>query len=119
MPRHLLEGEALKALNNLDATTAPVATNDVTEGYSVGSIWIDVSEGHIYQCVDASEDLAVWQQLDSAITDDAPSDGSVYGRLNGTWAMIGTILGTLLLQPTIEDDTQLSPAMATTEISWV
>ncbi len=47
----------------LDATTAPVATNDTTEGYAVGSKWIDVTADKAYFCLDATEDAAVWQEV--------------------------------------------------------
>lgn len=46
--------------NKLDAVTAPVGTNDNTEGYSVGSFWIDVTNDEAYRCVDATTNLAVW-----------------------------------------------------------
>lgn len=51
--------------NKLIATTAPGVTNDTTEGYSIGSIWIDTtaSPRTIYQCVDSSTDAAVWKNL--------------------------------------------------------
>jgi hypothetical protein len=47
-------------LNNLAATTAPGATNDSSEGYAVGSRWIDVTNDESYICVDATVDSAVW-----------------------------------------------------------
>lgn len=47
-------------LNKYDATTAPSTNNDTTEGYSVGSVWIDVTADERYVCLDASEGAAVW-----------------------------------------------------------
>jgi hypothetical protein len=46
----------------LDATSAPGATNDSTEGYAVGSRWIDVTADKEYVCLDATEDNAVWTE---------------------------------------------------------
>lgn len=46
--------------NKLDGTSAPTTTNDNTEGYSVGSFWIDVTNDEAYRCVDATTNLAVW-----------------------------------------------------------
>jgi hypothetical protein len=50
-------------IDNLEATVAPVATNDTTEGYVVGSRWIDVTAKLSYVCVDATEDAAVWNLM--------------------------------------------------------
>ena len=49
-----------------DATSAPGVTNDVDEGYSAGSLWVDVTNNKIYGCADASDGAADWNQLDAA-----------------------------------------------------
>ena len=46
--------------NKFNATTAPTATNDNSEGFSVGSVWIDVSAKVAYTCVDGTDNNAVW-----------------------------------------------------------
>ena len=48
--------------NNLSASATPDADNDSTEGYSVGSLWFDLtaSPHEIYRCVDATATAAVW-----------------------------------------------------------
>jgi hypothetical protein len=48
--------------NNLAATVAPAADNDSTEGYSVGSLWFDLtaSPHEIYRCMDSTATAAVW-----------------------------------------------------------
>ena len=46
--------------NKLDATTFPLGTNDDSEGYSVGSFWIDIVNDEAWRCVDATTNLAVW-----------------------------------------------------------
>ena len=74
--------------NNFSATAAPTETDDSSNGYSVGSVWIDVSADKIYQCADSTNGAAIWKQLNSVILDDAPSDGETYGRKNGVWSMI-------------------------------
>jgi hypothetical protein len=48
------------AKNKLDATAAPGVNDDTTEGYSVGSFWIDVTGDEAYRCVDATDGAAVW-----------------------------------------------------------
>jgi hypothetical protein len=50
--------ETLK--NKLDATVPPGVTNDGTEGYSVGSKWVDVANDKVYFVVDISTGAAVW-----------------------------------------------------------
>jgi hypothetical protein len=39
----------------------PTATDDVTKGYMVGSLWT-LDDGTIYVCTDITEDNAVWQE---------------------------------------------------------
>lgn len=62
--------QAITALNtdaqhNYAAVTAPIATNDNTGGYSIGSIWVVITSGSeaIYICTDATTNLAVWIDL--------------------------------------------------------
>ena len=51
----------LRDLNvNLSATTAPTTTDDVSEGYRVGSLWIDINNDAVFTCVDNTEGAAVW-----------------------------------------------------------
>ena len=60
--------------DKVDATAAPDADNDTTEGYSVGSRWIDVTNDKIYFCLDATDTAAVW------------SDGQAAYDWKGAWA---------------------------------
>jgi hypothetical protein len=53
-------GGSTGPLNKFDATVAPAATDDNTEGYAVGSRWIDVTADKTYECVDATTDAAIW-----------------------------------------------------------
>lgn len=46
--------------NNFEAEAYPLVTDDETEGYSKGSIWI-YEEAYI--CTDATEDFAVWKEI--------------------------------------------------------
>lgn len=50
------------ALHNFAATMPPAASNDDTEGYEVGSRWIDVTNDESWVCVDASTGAAAWEQ---------------------------------------------------------
>ena len=52
-----------------DATVAPTEDNDSSEGYAVGSKWIDTTHAKIYECVDATGGAAVWQENGVASVD--------------------------------------------------
>lgn len=51
--------------NNV-AAGSPVVTNDSSQGYSVGSIWINTSNQNAYLCTDNSVGSAVWKSLTEA-----------------------------------------------------
>jgi len=59
----VLEFPITGAKNNYSATASPSSTDDDSEGYSIGSVWIDVSADHPYVCVDDSTNFAVWSQF--------------------------------------------------------
>jgi len=46
--------------HNLVATAPPDADDDTTEGYAIGSIWIDVTNDAHHVCVDTTDGAAVW-----------------------------------------------------------
>lgn len=46
-----------------DATVAPTVNEDSTDGYSIGSTWIDVNNVKLYICMDATEGAAVWKEI--------------------------------------------------------
>lgn len=52
--------------HNLTATAAPTADDDTADGYSVSSLWIDVTDDNVYLCVDATAAAAVWRQLNGS-----------------------------------------------------
>lgn len=82
---------AASAQNKLDATVAPAVTNDTTEGYSVNSVWLDVSNEEVYRCLDATEDAAVWVKTSLTIDE----------------------LGTLATKSTIDSSSLLDNAVVT------
>lgn len=68
-------GDVTALKSNLSAVTDPVGSNDNTQGYLVGSRWINTSTGSVFVCVDASTGAAIWTLL-SAPT--APVYGTEY-----------------------------------------
>lgn len=47
---------------NLTAVSAPLVSNDNTEGYEVGSEWIDITNDKAYKCLDASTGASIWKE---------------------------------------------------------
>jgi hypothetical protein len=46
--------------NNFESTTYPRPTDDTSEGYSVGSMWINTNTKILYICMDSAVGSAVW-----------------------------------------------------------
>lgn len=57
-------------VNNFSATVAPDESDDSTGGYSVGSMWADVTADAIYVCIDATATAAVWVTFGGTATID-------------------------------------------------
>jgi hypothetical protein len=53
----------LAFVNNFSATTNPAVTDDADDGYSVGSIWVNVTLDIAYICTDATAGAAVWAPI--------------------------------------------------------
>lgn len=50
--------------NNFTATAEPLVTDDESEGYSKGSLWI-YEEAYI--CTDATEGFAIWKEISNEV----------------------------------------------------
>jgi hypothetical protein len=51
---------------NFAATAAPAVSDDNTQGYGVGSLWLDTTNDDIYMAIDVSTGAAIWEQLNGA-----------------------------------------------------
>lgn len=72
-------------------TAAPLVTNDTTQGYTPGSIWIDTINKISYICVDATASNAIWTALKPptiSLTGDATGSGTT--SIPVTLASVGT-----------------------------
>ncbi len=67
---------------NLTASGAPGAGDDSTLGWSVGSLWIDISNDVIYQCADASSGAAVWINITAGASGGDP-DQNLFNTITG------------------------------------
>ncbi len=56
-------------LSKYDATVDPAVTDDVTDGYGVGSVWVNVTGDKGFVCVDATTNTAVWIEITQQNTD--------------------------------------------------
>ena len=72
-------------LNNYSATTAPTVNEDSGDGYSVGSVWVDVNNDTLYTCLDSTVGAAVWKNND-LVNDSTPQLG---GQLDVNGQSIG------------------------------
>ena len=68
--------EDLVQKNKFDATGTPTVNNDGTQGYGVGSRWIDITADKEYVCLDASTGAAVW--IETTIIEAAPGGVSLF-----------------------------------------
>lgn len=56
-------GNVLDTLVNFSGVVDPTASNDNTEGYSIGSTWLNISGSREFTCFDASTGAAVWKEI--------------------------------------------------------
>lgn len=83
--------------NNLAATDAPDANDDINDGYNVGSVWINVTLNKGYICTQSTAEIAIWKEVGAAgsganiANTDLTFDANHYANLNGkTWTLGGT-----------------------------
>lgn len=51
--------------NNFSATSDPTVSNDTSQGYTPGSMWLNTTTGEMWRCVSNGSGAAVWEALDS------------------------------------------------------
>ncbi|MFA5379435.1 MAG: hypothetical protein WC455_27005 [Dehalococcoidia bacterium] len=70
--------DSLIAKNKLNGVVDPAVTNDLADGYSIGSIWINTADHTIFIAEDVTTGAAVWRQIYPVST------GSIdHGELTG------------------------------------
>ncbi len=55
------DGNKTLIQRHLDASD-PGVTDDEGEGYEVGSVWINTTQGRTFVCMDATDGAAVWRE---------------------------------------------------------
>lgn len=86
---------AIKA--NMIATTDPGTTDDVSEGYAALSRWLNTVSGHVWMCVDPTEDAAVWRNTTTGEVGGLTEGAVLFGASGGG---IGEDAGVLSYDPT-------------------
>ena len=69
-------------------STGPLASDDSSDGYAKGDIWIDQVAGLSYICIDDTDDAAVWLQLGSG---GSAGGGSLTFAVDGVLAVAGNV----------------------------
>jgi len=67
-----------------DKTTAPGVSDDATEGFIVGSVWVDTTNKKAYICIDDSSGAAVWKETTRVTEITVDSDTDPFWKLIGS-----------------------------------
>lgn len=62
--------------SNTGGTAAPAVTNDIDEGYTVGSRWYDVTNDVAYVCLDNTDGAAVWKREAGGVVEGSVTFGA-------------------------------------------
>lgn len=68
-------------LDNIAATTNPTVNEDSADGYSVGSVWVNVTLDQSYMCQDSTVGAAVWKLITLTLAD-VQAGLTMTGKLN-------------------------------------
>ena len=80
-------------LNNFSALNNPSVNNDLTEGYSVNSLWNNTSASTWYICETAAKGAAVWSQLTNGTSGGTPGGASGTLQYNNSGSFGGITIG--------------------------
>lgn len=53
--------------NKLDATADPTVNDDMGDGYSAGSLWVNVTGDTAFVCLDATAGAAIWEKISGLV----------------------------------------------------
>lgn len=88
----------LAFVNNLGATVDPTVNNDISQGYTVGSQWINTVDKKSFICMDQTKGAAVWQidseppaGTGSAVQQGAPTAKTVSSTMTAADMLAGII----------------------------
>ena len=100
-------GNVANTKNNYAATTNPSTSDDSGQGYTVGSVWVNTSNGNVYQATSVATGAAVWTQLNrqfssSDMIEISRGNDNFYAVKSSTYASVRNIIfrGTGSVTPT-------------------
>lgn len=74
------------------SNSIPSTQNDTSDGYSIGSKWIDTVNNNEYVCIDANNNSAIWKRNTDNITGiNIGSGSSIYSKKSGDTLEFKTI----------------------------
>lgn len=80
-------GNVLNIKCNFTATSDPGVGDDAADGYSVGSLWVNLTTDKVWACTDPTNGAAVWRDLTNiSITKSSIGLGNVENTALSTWA---------------------------------
>jgi hypothetical protein len=82
-------------VSNLSAVTNPGSSNDNTQGYGIGSLWINTNTNTVYTCTNATTSAAVWVSTSISSVSSFTGDGTLITNSGSNGAVTATI-GTAL-----------------------
>ena len=68
----------LNIKHKIDATTDPTGADDVNNGYSIGSHWVNVTTDRTFECVKSDVGEAIWRLTSTMDTDDVAEGSNLY-----------------------------------------
>lgn len=91
--------------SKVDATVSPGVSNDNTEGYEEGSLWVNVTDDEVWTCVDNSTGAAVWVQQGGGGGSGTVTSVDVSGGTTGLTTSGGPITtsGTITISGTLSN----------------
>lgn len=111
-----VENGGIGGLNKLDATTDPGVTDDSSDNYVVGSLWVNVTTDKIFICVDNTGGAAIWkglQDLSSPLTSIAGLTTSANQTIYTTSSNVYATTPLTAFGRSLIDDADASTALTT------
>jgi hypothetical protein len=78
--------------HNFSASSNPTISDDASQGYAIGSVWINTTTNVAFVCVDATLTVAVWVQSSISLTSPGPHLFSIDPGTLGRSGTSGTVL---------------------------